>query len=105
MRTPQGTGANPSPNGLRIPQITKITNLLVLLFIHDNDLVTRKIYTALSTHSTLRGGLLDGLLRLDIYFLHSYMSDPSKRASVALRITILQEHALIAYVFVLSCER
>lgn len=65
------------------PQITKITNLLVLLFIHDNDLFTRKTYTALSTHSTLRGGLLDGLLRLDIYFLHSYMSDPSERASVA----------------------
>ena len=67
---------------LRIPQITKITNLLVLLFIHDNDLSTRKTYTALSTHSTLQGGLLDGLLRLDIYFLHSYMSDRSERASV-----------------------
>ena len=105
MPTPQGMGANPSPNGLRTPQITKITNLLALLFIHDNDLVTRKIYTALSTHSTLRRGLLDGLLRLDIYFLHRYMSDPSERASVALRITILQKHALIAYVFVRSCER
>ena len=70
----------------------KITNFLVLLFDHDNDLVTRKTYIALRTHSTLRGELLDGLLRLDIYFLHSYMSDPSERASVALRITILQEH-------------
>lgn len=102
---PQGTGANPFLNGLRTPQITNITNLLALLFIHDNDLLTRKIYTALSTHSTLRGGILDGLLRLDIYFLHSYMSDQSERASVALRITILQKHDLIAYVFVLSCER
>lgn len=90
---PPGTGANPSPNGLRTPQITTITNFLVLLFDHDHDLFTRKTYTALSTHSTLRGGLLDGLLRLDIYFLHSYMSDPSERASVALRITILQKHA------------
>ena len=102
---PQGTGANPFLNGLRTPQITNITNLLALLFNHDNDLLTRKIYTALSTHSTLRGGILDGLLRLDIYFLHSYMSDQSERASVALRITILQKHDLIAYVFVLSCER
>ena len=72
-------GANRSPNGLRTPQITKITNLLVLLFDHDNDLVLRKTYTALSTHSTLRGGLLDGLLKLDIYFLHSY--ERSERAS------------------------
>ena len=106
MPTPQGTGANPSPNGLRTPQITKITNFLVLLFDHDNDLVLRKTYTALSTHSTLRGGLLDGLLRLDIYFLHSYMSDPSERASVALRITILQEHAFDCLRFcAIFCER
>ena len=104
MQMRQGMGATPSPNGLRTPQITNITNLLVLLFIHDNDLFTRKTYTALSTHSTLRGGLLDGLLRLDIYFLHSYMSDPSERA-FALRITILQKHTLIAYIFVLFCER
>ena len=104
MQTLLGMGVHPSLNGLRTPQITRITNLLVLLFIHDNDLFTRKTYTALSTQSTLRGGLLDGLSRLDIYFLHSYMSEPSERA---LRCELLfsKYMPLIAYHFVLFCER